>query len=110
MSGLFAVDTSLSADGSTRTYCFKGQVFFASVESFLAAIDFGEVVEKVVIDVRQAHFWDISAVAALDKAVIKLRRDGTEVEILGLNEASATMIDRFGVSQKDDAEALLSAH
>ena len=110
VSRLFAVDTSLSADGSTRTYCFKGQVFFASVESFLAAIDFGEVVEKVVIDVRQAHFWDISAVAALDKAVIKLRRDGTEVEILGLNEASATMIDRFGVSQKDDAEALLSAH
>jgi sulfate permease, SulP family len=61
-----------------------------------------------VIDVRQAHFWDISAVAALDKAVIKLRRDGTEVEVLGLNEASATMIDRFGVSQNADAQ--LSAH
>jgi SulP family sulfate permease len=110
VSRLFTVESSLSADGSTRTYCFKGQVFFASVESFLAAIDFREVVEKVVIDVRQAHFWDISAVAALDKAVIKLRREGSEVEILGLNEASATMIDRFGVSDKDDAEATLSAH
>jgi SulP family sulfate permease len=110
VSRLFAVESSLSADGSTRTYCFTGQIFFASVERFLAAFDFREVVEKVVIDVRRAHFWDISAVGALDKAVIKLRREGTEVEILGLNEASATMIDRFGVADKDGAETALSAH
>ena len=63
-----------------------------------------------MIDVRDAHFWDISAVAALDKAVIKLRREGTAVEVLGLNEASATMIDRFGVADKPDAEAKLAAH
>ena len=107
---LFAVDTSLSTDGSTRTYRFTGQIFFASVERFLAAFDFREVIEKVVIDVRDAHFWDISAVAALDKAVIKLRREGTTVEVLGLNEASATMIDRFGISDKPDAEARLAAH
>ena len=107
---LFAVDTSLSADGSTRTYHFTGQIFFASVERFLAAFDFREVIEKVVIDVRDAHFWDISAVAALDKAVIKLRREGSVVEVLGLNEASATMVDRFGISDKPDAEARLAAH
>ena len=110
VSRLFAVQSALSEDGSTRTYCFRGQVFFASVEQFLSAFDFREVIEKVVIDVRQAHFWDISAVAALDKAVIKLRREGTEVEILGLNEASATMIDRFGVSHNEDVEALPGAH
>jgi SulP family sulfate permease len=110
VSRLFAVQSALSEDGSTRTYCFRGQVFFASVERFLSAFDFREVIEKVVIDVRQAHFWDISAVAALDKAVIKLRREGTEVEILGLNEASATMIDRFGVSHNEDVEALPGAH
>jgi SulP family sulfate permease len=110
VSRLFAVESSLSADGSTRTYCFTGQIFFASVERFLAAFDFREVVEKVVIDVRQAHFWDISAVGALDKAVIKLRREGTAVEILGLNEASATLIDRFGVADKDGAETTASAH
>jgi SulP family sulfate permease len=110
VSRLFAVESELSPDGSTRAYRFSGQVFFASVESFLAAFDFREVIEKVVIDVRQAHFWDISAVAALDKAVIKLRREGTEVEILGLNEASATMIDRFGVADKDDAEHLPGVH
>jgi SulP family sulfate permease len=32
--------------------------------------------------------------------VIKLRREGTEVEVLGLNEASATIVDRFGVHDK----------
>jgi SulP family sulfate permease len=110
VSRLFAVESSLSADGSTRTYCFKGQIFFASVERFLAAFDFREVVETVVIDVRQAHFWDISAVGALDKAVIKLRREGTAVEILGLNEASATMIDRFGVADADGVETAAGAH
>ena len=110
VSRLFAVESELSADGSTRAYRFSGQVFFASVESFLAAFDFREVIAKVVIDVREAHFWDISAVAALDKAVIKLRREGTAVEILGLNEASATMIDRFGVADKDGAETSATAH
>jgi sulfate permease, SulP family len=107
VSRLFAVESSLSDDGSARTYRFTGQIFFASVESFIDAFDFREVIGKVVIDVRGAHFWDISAVAALDKAVIKLRREGTEVEVLGLNEASATMIDRFGVSDKPDAEVRL---
>ena len=55
-------------DGRTRTYRFTGQIFFASVDTFLDAFDFREVIERVVIDVRDAHFWDISAVAALDKA------------------------------------------
>ncbi len=94
---LFAVRSRLSEDGRVRTYEVRGQVFFASAETFLAALDFREVVEKVVIDVGHAHFWDVSAIAALDKAVIKFRREGAEVEVLGLNEASATMVDRFAV-------------
>ncbi|MGQ5700718.1 SulP family inorganic anion transporter [Sandaracinobacteroides sp. A072] len=107
VSRLFAVDSAIDAEGRVRTYRFRGQIFFASVDSFLEAFDFREVVEKVVIDVREAHFWDISAVAALDKAVLKLRREGTAVEVLGLNEASATMVDRFGVSEKPDAARLM---
>src|SRR3546814_2786388 len=72
---LFAVRSELSADGTARTYLFTGQIFFASVERFLAAFDFREVIDTVTIDVSRAHFWDISAVAALDKAVLKFRRD-----------------------------------
>lgn len=58
----------------------------------------------------RAHFWDITAVSALDKAVIKFRREGAEVEVIGLNEASATMVDRFGIHDKDGAEDLLMGH
>ena len=106
---LFAVSSTLSEDGRCRSYAVTGQVFFASVDRFVDAFDFREVIERVVIDVRAAHFWDISAVAALDKAVIKFRREGTAVEIVGLNEASATMGDRFGTHDKRDADAI-AAH
>lgn len=50
-----------------------------------------------------------TAVAALDKAVVKFRREGAEVEVLGLNEASATIVDRFGVHDKPDAVERLMA-
>ncbi|MDO9201159.1 MAG: STAS domain-containing protein, partial [Hydrogenophaga sp.] len=72
--------------------------------------DFKEVIERVRIDVSRAHFWDITAVSALDKVVIKFRREGTEVEIIGLNEASSTLVDKFGVHDKDGAEDLLAGH
>jgi len=61
------------------------------------------VVETVHIDVSRAHFWDITAVSALDKAVLKFKREGAEVEVIGLNQASATMVDRFAVHDKPDA-------
>lgn len=92
---LFAVSSQLSPDGLTRTYYYAGQIFFASTERFAEVIDFKEVVDHVVLDVSAAHFWDISAVGALDKVVIKLQRDGKSVAVVGLNEASATMIGRF---------------
>uniref|UniRef100_UPI003561AF05 STAS domain-containing protein n=1 Tax=Immundisolibacter sp. TaxID=1934948 RepID=UPI003561AF05 len=87
-----------------------GQVFFASAERFVDAFDYREVIETVRIDVSRAHFWDITAISALDKVVIKFRREATEVEVIGLNEASATMVDRFAVHDKDGAEDLLLGH
>ena len=97
--------------GEVRTYLVRGQVFFASAEQFFAGFDFKEVVEKVVIDLTHAHFWDITAVTALDKVVLKFRREGTEVEIIGLNDASATIVDRFGVHDKPEkVEKLLAGH
>ena len=94
----------------TRTYRVVGQVFFTSSEKFTESFDFREALDKVVIDLSRAHFWDITAVAALDKAVIKFRREGAEVEVIGLNEASATIVDRFGVHDKPDAVDQLMGH
>jgi SulP family sulfate permease len=104
------VGSTVEDDGMSRSYKVTGQVFFSSADKFVEAFDFKEALDNVVIDLTQAHFWDITAVAALDKVVIKFRREGTEVEVLGLNEASATIVDRFGVHDKPDAVDKLMAH
>ncbi|MEY4242547.1 MAG: hypothetical protein RLZZ245_132 [Verrucomicrobiota bacterium] len=90
-------------DAETRTYVVRGQVFFASSDTFIAAFDFKEVLAKVVIDVSASHFWDLSSVGALDKVVLKFRREGTEVEIFGMNEATATLVDQLGTHNKPGA-------
>lgn len=92
-----AVEKSFDNATNTRTYTVVGQVFFNSTEKFIGHFDFKEAVDKVVIDVHRAHFWDISAVYALDKVVIKLRREGADVEVIGLNEASETLVDKYAV-------------
>jgi len=104
------VDSTLEPDGMKRRYAVHGQVFFASADKFIAAFDLKEALTHVVIDLTHAHFWDITAVAALDKVVIKFRREGTDVEIIGLNEASQTIIDRFGVHDKPEAADTLLEH
>ncbi|PKO25191.1 MAG: sodium-independent anion transporter [Betaproteobacteria bacterium HGW-Betaproteobacteria-8] len=109
--GQFMLVTSdINDDGSLRTYKVIGQVFFSSSEKFTASFDFKEAVDKVVIDLTHAHFWDITSVSALDKVVIKFRREGTEVELIGLNEASATIVDRFAVHDKPAAVDGLMGH
>jgi len=104
-------NTNYNEDNTIKTYKFIGQVFFNSSDKFYETFDFKEVLDKVVIDVSRAHFWDVSAVYALDKAVIKLRREGTSVEVIGKNEASSTIIDRFGISDKpEEIEKVMGGH
>ena len=100
------------AQNRTRShhYTVTGQVFFASAEKFVAGFDFKEVLQRVRIDVSRAQFWDLSAVGALDKVVLKFRREGTEVELIGMNDASMTLVDRLGVQDKPDAVERLSGH
>ena len=107
---ILRVRSQAEDEGRTRTYTVIGQVFFASADRFANAFDYKEVIDKVRIDVSRAHFWDITAVSALDKVVLKFRREGTEVEVTGLNEASATLVDRFAVHDKDGADDLLMGH
>ncbi|WP_110032049.1 SulP family inorganic anion transporter [Hoeflea marina] len=107
---LFAVTSMLSGDGRHRTYVVEGQLFFASAEDFMRGFDFREALEKVTIDVSRAHIWDISSVAALDMAVLKFRRDGAEVDIVGLNQASETIVDRLAIHDKPGAMDTLTAH
>jgi SulP family sulfate permease len=104
------VRSELNAETETRTYIVQGQIFFASAGAFTAAFDFKEALAKVRIDVSHAHFWDLTAVGALDKVVLKFRREGAEVEIIGLNEASATLVDKLAEHDKPGALERMLEH
>ena len=93
---LMSTDTQLSEDGQTRTYFIKGEVFFASVDRVEREILYDDDAPNVLIDVTHAHFWDISATGILDKIAARLARGGKTVEVVGLNRASATLVERFG--------------
>lgn len=111
ISHLMYWEKSYEETSSTRIYKFVGQIFFNSADRFADAFDYKEEVNNVVIDVSRAHFWDISAVHALDKAVIKLRKMGKEVEVIGQNEATQTIIDRFGIHDKpSEIQKMMGAH
>jgi len=104
------MEDTLSDDGRVRTYTVNGNLFFVTVTGFLAHFDFMEDVEKVVIDLGHAHVWDASAVAAIDKAVLKFRNRGVKATVVGLNEASASLLHRVGIHDKPDRMKMSMGH
>ena len=107
---IFRVSSTLDREGGMREYRIEGQLFFASADEFLDAFDFAERLEKVRIDLTHAHIWDLTGVNAVDKAVLKFRRAGAEVEVLGLNAASATIMDKFAQHDRPDAMEKVLGH
>jgi SulP family sulfate permease len=107
---IFRVTSVLSDEGTHRTYHVEGQLFFASGDDFMKAFDFKEALERVTIDVSRAHIWDISSVMALDMVILKLRREGAEVDILGMNEASETIVDKLAIHDEPGAFERLMGH
>jgi SulP family sulfate permease len=110
ISQIVQIDSALSTDGTIRTYEVHGQIFFASTQQFSESFDFHERVSLVRIDVTHAHLWDVSAVSALDRVVLKFRKLGIRVELIGMNDASSTIVDRFAVHDKVDDLDLLPRH
>lgn len=106
----FRVSSTLSPDGQERRYLVEGQLFFASADDFLAAFDFKEKLARARIDVSRAHIWDLTGVGAIDLAVLKLRRNGAEVELVGMNEASATIMDKFAEHDHPGAMERMLGH
>jgi SulP family sulfate permease len=101
-------------EGDRAVYRVTGQIFFASVDRFSRALGpegaQPDPADHVVIDVTRAHFWDISAVGVLDKVVERMRRNGRSVQVVGLNEASADLVDRFALTDKTGVETGLAPH
>ena len=102
VSAMLEVTDHDAADGS-RTYVVRGQVFFASAVQFANSFDYLHASRHVRIDLTQAHFWDTSAVAALDRVVLKLRKHGASVEVIGLNRASESLVDKLGTHREEGA-------
>lgn len=108
---VFYVSATDGKSSDRRIYNVVGQVFYTSAEQFVQSFDFKEAVSDVIIDVHRAHFWDLTAIDALDKVIIKLRREGANVEVIGLNEASATLVDKFAEHNKAGAiDKMMGGH
>lgn len=91
---MMRVDVAYDAGTDTRVYTVSGQVFFASAEMFADRFDLRDTAARVRVDLTHAHLWDVTAVAALDDVVAKMRSHGMVVELVGLNAASAVLVDR----------------
>ncbi len=105
-----SMQDTLSDDGRTRTYTVKGNLFFVTVTGFLDHFDFSDDVDRVVLDLSRAHVWDASAVGAIDKAVLRYRQRGVEMEVVGMNRHTEALVDRVAVHDKSDALAVAGGH
>lgn len=79
-----------------RHYRVSGQVFFASADAFIDAFDArGLEGQQVVIDLSATRLWDITAVAALDTVVKRLRQHQVQVRVQGLDAGSRALVRRL---------------
>ena len=101
---LLRVETKADAQAGRVSYRVAGQVFFASSDIFIEAFDIRDAVGMtVLIDVTEAHFWDITAVAALDKVVQRFKAHDIPVDVVGLNQASSALI---GINKSASIDAV----
>lgn len=93
------IKVSERMQNDAKVYEVKGQLFFASVDYFVDAIDLTATNKRIILDFTQAHVWDDSAVGAIDKVVIKLTEHDNHVSITGLNTSSQKIVDELAVHQ-----------
>jgi SulP family sulfate permease len=91
-------------------YRVTGNLFFASADVFAAAFEHHGHPTRVEIDMADAHLWDLTGVAAVDKVVFRYRRQGAAVEVTGMNEAARTLVDRVGKHDKSHLPGVAAPH
>ncbi|MEM9501578.1 MAG: SulP family inorganic anion transporter [Pseudomonadota bacterium] len=98
----------------SAVYVVTGEIFFASVDKFIEKLgpesQYDDAAHNVVIDVSKAHFWDISAIGALEKVIDRMRRNGRHTRVVGLNAASADLFDKFALEDRTGIELGLAPH
>ncbi len=91
-------------------YRVSGNLFFASADLFAASFEHHGHPTRVEIDLSDAHLWDLTGVAAVDKVVFRYRRQGAEVHVTGMNAAARTLVERVGKFEKMHLPAGAAAH
>ena len=91
-------------------YRVSGNLFFASADLFAASFEHHGHPNRVEIDLSEAHLWDLTGVAAVDKVVFRYRRQGAEVVVTGMNAAARTLVERVGKFEKVHLPAGAAAH
>jgi len=80
-------------DGVTyKVYRITGQLYFASTSAFTELFDVQADPDHVMIDFKNAHVWDHSAVEALAKVKGRYEKAGKEVHVIGLNRESSDVV------------------
>lgn len=92
------------------SYRVTGNLFFASADVFAASFEHHGHPTRVEIDMSNAHLWDLTGVAAVDKVVFRYRRQGAEVRVTGMSQASRTLVERVGKFEKMHLPAGSGAH
>lgn len=88
--------TVVQEDGvDVAVYRVRGELFFASSNDLTHQFDYAADPSSIRIDLAGSHVWDASTVAALDAITTKYARHGATVEIVGMNDSSASMHGRL---------------
>ncbi|MGX9517606.1 SulP family inorganic anion transporter [Vibrio mediterranei] len=83
-------------DGEHITHKVHGQIFFASAYDFVDMFSYDNEHPVVTIDLSDAHFWDITAVDALDRVVLRFSKLGNQVEVIGMNPQTEALVRKYG--------------
>lgn len=78
-----------------KIYEIHSQLFFASATNFINTFPYNEEAKEIEMNCTHAHVWDGSAVAAIDKVIMKY-----EQRITGLNERSSKIVSNLATYNK----------
>lgn len=91
-----ATEHIVELNGETaKVYRIKGQLYFASTTMFLELFEFDNEYEDIIIDFKDAHVWDHSAIVAVKSAKDKFARYGNDVSIVCMNKKSSNIVSNL---------------
>lgn len=85
----------VQAQRDKTIYKVKGQLFFASVDSFTHFFSTIPENTRILLDLSELQIWDDSGVEAIYKTIQQLERSGNTVRMIGLNKESRRLMRRL---------------